>query len=78
MPADVHDRIMSYGRWLATADVPKLFIEAVPGVMFTEHRALARSWPHQEHLTVSGSLLVPEDAPDEIGGAVANWVRVLP
>jgi haloalkane dehalogenase len=77
-PADVHEAITSYARWLATADVPKLFIEAVPGVMFDEHRALAGSWPHQQHLTVPGSHVVPEDSPDEIGRAVADWLRDLP
>lgn len=76
-PADVHDAITGYAGWLATAEVPKLFVEAVPGVMFADHRALARSWPHQQHLTVPGSHLVPEDSPDEIGRAVAEWLRDL-
>jgi haloalkane dehalogenase len=46
--------------------------------MFAEHRALARSWPHQEHVMMCGSHLVPWDCPDEIGTAVAGWLRDLP
>jgi haloalkane dehalogenase len=76
-PADVHDAITTYARWLATVEVPKLFVEAVPGVMFAEHRALARSWPLQRHVTVRAGHLVPEDAPDQIGSAVAAWLRAL-
>ena len=30
-PSDVHDIVRTYGAWLASSDVPKLFVEAVPG-----------------------------------------------
>ena len=30
-PADVHDIVRAYGAWLAASDLPKLFVEAVPG-----------------------------------------------
>ncbi|MGX2996340.1 haloalkane dehalogenase [Streptomyces sp. JNUCC 64] len=77
-PGDVHDAITAYGRWLATAPVPKLFLEAVPGAMFASHRALARSWPHQTHVRVTGGHMIQEDAPDEVGTALADWLRQLP
>jgi haloalkane dehalogenase len=76
-PRDVHDIIRQYGRWLARSDLPKLFIESVPGVMFENHRQIARSWPNQTHITVTGGHFVPEDAPDEIGAAIAGWLRDL-
>ena len=46
--------------------------------MFESHRALARSWPRQAHVTVAAGHVVPEDAPDEVGSAIASWLRGLP
>jgi len=77
-PSDVHDIVRTYGAWLASSDVPKLFVEAVPGVMFESHRAFARSWPRQAHVTVAAGHVVPEDAPGEVGSAIASWLRGLP
>ena len=36
-----------------------------------------RSWPNQTEVTVSGEHYVQEDSPDEIGLAVADFVRGL-
>lgn len=77
-PRDVVDVIRRYAAWLATAPVPKLFVEAVPGAMFESHRRVARAWPNQEHVTVTAGHLVPEDAADEVGAAVAGWLRSVP
>ncbi|MFF8866042.1 haloalkane dehalogenase [Streptomyces sp. NPDC015139] len=77
-PREVHEAITRYAAWLAKSTVPKLFIEAVPGAMFPSHRAVARAWPHQTHLTVRGGHMVQEDAPDEIGAALAAWLSGLP
>jgi haloalkane dehalogenase len=76
-PADVHDIVRAYGAWLAASDIPKLFVEAVPGVMFESHRAFARSWSQQQHVTVRAGHFVPEDAPDEVGAAIAAWLGSL-
>ncbi|ACZ90106.1 haloalkane dehalogenase [Streptosporangium roseum] len=76
-PRDVHDIITRYAEWLADSPVPKLFVEAVPGTMFETHRAIARSWPNQAHVTMKGGHMVQEDAPDEIGNAIASWLRDL-
>jgi haloalkane dehalogenase len=76
-PRDVHDIVESYRQWMATDAIPKLFIEAFPGAMFASHRDIARSWPNQTHITVSAGHIVPEDAPDEIGTAVASWLQKL-
>jgi haloalkane dehalogenase len=77
-PADVAEVIQRYAAWLAETSVPKLFVEAVPGVMFESHRATARAWPAQQHVTVRAGHFVPEDAPDELGAAIATWLRTLP
>jgi haloalkane dehalogenase len=76
-PKDVHDIIQAYSAWLASSDIPKLFIEAIPGAMFESHRALARTWPNQTHVKISGAHFVQEDSPDETGLAIAAWLRNL-
>src|SRR5437879_1689500 len=75
-PADVHDRIADYSAWLKTASVPKLFIDAEPGVFITGRiRRLASSFPDQHRIVVGGLHFVQEDSPDEIGRAIANWLE---
>jgi len=75
-PADVHDRIAAYSVWLNTAPLPKLFIDAEPGVFITGRvRRLASSFPDQHRVVVAGLHFVQEDAPDEIGRAVADWLK---
>jgi len=77
-PADVHDRIAAYSAWLRTARLPKLFIDAAPGVFITGRiRSLARSFPNQHHVVVRGLHFVQEDSPDEIGRALANWLEQI-
>lgn len=77
-PADVVEVVERYGRWLAGSDVPKLFVNAEPGSILTGRaRELCRSWPNQAEVTVRGSHFVQEDSPDEIGRAVADFVRRL-
>jgi haloalkane dehalogenase len=36
-----------------------------------------RSWPNQTEVTVPGVHFIQEDGPDEIGAAVADFVRRL-
>lgn len=74
-PGDVHDIITRYAAWLATSEIPKLFVEAVPGAMFPSHREIAKRWPNQTHLTVHGGHLLTEDAADLIGTAIATWLH---
>jgi haloalkane dehalogenase len=77
-PADVVSVVEDYGRWLAKADVPKLFINAEPGAIVRGRvRELVRTWPNLTETTVSGTHFVQEDSPDEIGTAVAEFVRNL-
>ena len=77
-PADVASVVEDYGRWLAEADVPKLFINAEPGAIVRGRiRELIRTWPNLTETTVSGTHFIQEDSPDEIGVAVAEFVRKL-
>ena len=75
-PADVVAVVNDYGSWLAKSDVPKLFINAEPGfVVRGRIRELIRTWPNLTETTISGIQYVQEDSPDEIGTAVAEFVR---
>ena len=52
-PADVVKVVENYGAWLASADVPKLFINADPGsILVGRQRELCRAWLNQTEVTV--------------------------
>jgi haloalkane dehalogenase len=75
-PADVVTVVEDYSAWLATSDVPKLFVNAEPGSILTgRQREVCRTWPNQQEITVPGLHFLQEDSPDEIGQAVADFVR---
>ena len=75
-PADVVAVVEDYSAWLAASDVPKLFINADPGsILVGRQREVCRAWPNQTEVTVKGLHFIQEDSPDEIGQAVAEFVR---
>jgi haloalkane dehalogenase len=75
-PADVVAVVDEYSGWMAATELPKLFINAEPGAIAHGHvRELIRSWPNLAETTVSGVHFVQEDSPDEIGTAIAEFVR---
>ena len=75
-PADVVKVVEDYGAWLASSDIPKLFINAEPGSILTgRQRELCRQWLNQTEITVKGLHFIQEDSPDEIGQAVAAFVK---
>lgn len=77
-PKDVVDLVAAYGKWLETAPVPKLFVNAEPGSILTgAQRDYCRSWANQREVTVKGSHFIQEDSPDEIGRAVAAFIQEL-
>lgn len=77
-PADVTKVVADYSAWLAASDMPKLFINAEPGsILVGRQREVCRAWPNQSEITVKGIHFIQEDSPDEIGAAVADFVRKL-
>jgi haloalkane dehalogenase len=75
-PTDVTEIVESYAAWLETSPVPKLFVNAEPGaILIGEQREACRAWPNQQEITVAGLHFVQEDSPDEIGRAIAGWLR---
>jgi haloalkane dehalogenase len=77
-PADVVAIVEDYGAWLAESQVPKLFVNAEPGAILTgPQREFCRTWPNQTEITVAGNHFIQEDSSDEIGEALAAWLRGL-
>jgi haloalkane dehalogenase len=75
-PAEVVRVVAAYSAWLAASEVPKLFINAEPGSILTgRQRAFCRSWPNQTEVTVNGLHFIQEDSPNQIGAAIAGFVR---
>ena len=77
-PQDVAQIVDGYANWLTTTTTPKLFINAEPGsILVGRAREFCRTWPNQKEITVKGSHFIQEDSPDEIGLAVANFIKTL-
>ena len=73
-PADVFQIVTEYSAWLTSSEVPKLFVNADPGMILTgAQREFCRTWPNQTEVTVSGLHFIQEDSPDEIGTAIRSW-----
>ena len=74
-PVDVVKIVDQYAEWLATGNVPKLFINADPGgILVGAQREFCRSWPNQQEVTVKGVHFIQEDSPAEIGTAIAAFL----
>jgi haloalkane dehalogenase len=77
-PADVVEIVTTYGPWLAASEIPKLFINAEPGAILRGRaREFCRTWSNQKEVTVKGNHFIQEDSPDEIGQAIAAFIRKL-
>ncbi|MBA2338192.1 MAG: haloalkane dehalogenase [Acidimicrobiia bacterium] len=74
-PADVAQVVDDYGKWLATSEIPKLFVNANPGsILVGRQREFCRTWPNQVEVTVPGIHFIQEDSGPEIGQAIAEWM----
>ncbi|MBO6781798.1 MAG: haloalkane dehalogenase [Alphaproteobacteria bacterium] len=77
-PADNHELVKFYADWLVESDTPKLFINADEGHgLAGAAREHARTFKNQTEVTVHGRHYMQEDCPDEVGAAVADFVRNL-
>jgi haloalkane dehalogenase len=78
-PGDVAAIATAYADWLATSEVPKLFVKAEPGAILAGGANLdfARGLPAQAEVTVAGIHFLQEDSPDEVGRAIASWLSKL-
>jgi haloalkane dehalogenase len=76
-PADVAEIMTAYADWLPHTDIPKLFVKADPGTMSAAIVDFCRTWRAQSEITAPGRHYVQEDAPDQVGLAIAEWLRGL-
>lgn len=75
-PPENHERVRFYADWLARTEIPKLFVNADEGHgLAGAAREHARTFRNQREVTVHGRHYLQEDAPDEIGAALADFVR---
>ena len=75
-PRDVCKVVERYSNVLRQNDVPKLFINADPGVIVTSRiKEFVRSWPNQREVIVEGLHFIQEDSPAEISNAVFDWIQ---
>jgi len=79
-PADVHETVEAYNRYLQETAIPKLLLYARPGGIIREE-AVAWSQTHLPNLETAdigdGIHFVQEDQPDAIGAALMDWVTGL-
>ena len=78
-PADVTEIVLDYGRWMAESpDVPKLLMALDNGVGLGSPEMInwaAGTFASAEVVSVGpGGHQAPEDQPDRIGDAVADWL----
>jgi haloalkane dehalogenase len=78
-PDDVHAIVAANAAWLMSSPTPKLFVAATPGAIVTgDVRSFCESAPGQHTVEVGAGHFVPEDAPVELGDALAAWLVGLP
>ena len=75
-PPEVCRIVDAYGAWLSQSDIPKLFVNGEPGaIIIGPLKDYCRTLPNQTEITVKGVHYLQEDSPDEIGQAVAAFVK---
>ena len=77
-PTEVIDIVNANDAFLKASQMPKLFVNADPGAILQGPLAdHCRAWPNTSEVTVAGNHFIQEDSPDEIGQALAAWIRGL-
>lgn len=78
-PEAVAQIVADYAGWMATNQIPKLFINGDPGsILVGRQRQFCRGWPNQIEVTVPGIHFLPEDSGTAIGKAISGWIDRLP
>lgn len=76
-PEDVLKIANEYREFMATSNIPKLFIEAEPGFFSKAIKEIALHWPNTTTVKAKGLHFPQEDSPDIIGGAICEFVQKL-
>jgi haloalkane dehalogenase len=78
-PADVAEIVSQNAAWMASSQLPKLFVNGEPGALLTGPlRERCRQWPNQQEVTVPGLHFLPEDSGAAIADALRGWLPTLP
>jgi haloalkane dehalogenase len=77
-PAETAGVLAACALFLQTSSTPKLFVRADPGsILVGEAADFASTFPAQTEVRVRASHFVPEDAPDAVADAIADWLVAL-
>lgn len=77
-PADNYELVKFYADWLVETETPKLFVNADEGHgLAGAARDHARTFKNQTEVTVHGRHYMQEDVPDDVGQAIANFIKSL-
>ncbi|XP_076808936.1 coelenterazine h 2-monooxygenase-like [Clavelina lepadiformis] len=75
-PADVVKFATDWNGFLSRSyNIPKLFIDAVPGGLSPYMREIVKDWPNQSTVRVRGIHFIQEDSPDHVGIAIRHFLR---
>jgi len=75
-PADVVQIVADYSEWMAENNIPKLFVEALPGAILVDRVAdFCMGWKNQWETGVAGSHFIQEDSGPDIGRDIARWMK---
>lgn len=78
LPADVAAIVENNIKWLSQSAIPKFLVLGDPGMIIAGRaRDFCRTWPNQREITVKGVHFLQEDSPDEIGTALAGFLKDL-
>jgi haloalkane dehalogenase len=80
-PADVHQIVTDYNRWLQQTELPKILLYANPGYI-TNSSVVEWSKANLKNLETvdlgQGMPFLQEDHPEAIGKALASWIQQTP
>jgi len=77
-PREVCEIVDASGAFLQASPIPKLFINAEPGMIMNGAPAeFVRTWKNQTEVTVKGLHFIQEDSPDAIAQAIRTWLATV-
>lgn len=66
-----------YTAWLKQSQIPKLYIEANPGMSAPDAKQLCNNLPNTTKIVVKGLHYPQEDSPVEVGTALSVWIQAI-
>ncbi|HEX9511191.1 MAG TPA: haloalkane dehalogenase [Puia sp.] len=76
-PSTVTEITQKYVDWLKQSQLPKLYVEADPGMTLPDAKKFCNSLPNTTKVIVKGLHYPQEDSPVEVGTALSVWIQGL-